>query len=257
MGNELDFRKYENELFQLLLIGSLIAPGGAPIQDGAESSPFSLLTSVPTLDNGQVDVSKVKAVIDVFHKLLRRYKYLLKDFEETSLPGILQNCHKYDPVPEVGTPSADTPLNKSLALPEDGSNSNPGSAVPSRVGTPSQQPNSAPLTLPPRPNQDKLAVATALCVLTGLCGPSIIQSVKKEQLVKTGSAAAFLVVYCRTILAQENAEVCLFVIMPLLSQWSKSHSVSMFCSTWAMPSVVVVPEIWLLTSPRAATISLT
>lgn len=164
---------------------------------------------MPTLENGQVDVPKVKAVIEVFHKLLRRYKYLLKDFEETSLPGILQNCHKYDATPEIAASgNADTPVNRSLGLPEDAA-SPASSAVPSRVGTPSQQPAASlpPLTLPPRPNQDKLAVATALCVLTGLCGPAIIQSVKKEQLVKTGSAAAFLVVYCRTILAQENAEV--------------------------------------------------
>lgn len=219
LANELDFRKYENELFQLLLIGSLIAPGGAPIQDGASSCPFSLLTSVPSKESSAaVDMAGIKAVTDVYHKLLRRYKYLLKDFEESTLPNILQNCDKYDVVPAAGpeTPnSGSTPDLKAAGLPPAPSDEGAGSNVPSRVSTPSQAPPAGSLTLVHRPNQDKLAAATALFVTTGLCNPGIIQAVKKEQLTKNGSAASFLVVYCRTMIQLENLDVRLSTL-PLL-----------------------------------------
>ena len=87
------------------------------------------------------------------------------------------------------------------------------SAPPSRPATPST--GSASTTavgipsLGPRPQQDKLAIATAMFVTTGLAGPTVLAAVKKEHLVKDGSALAFLTVYLRTFLQSENIEVCL------------------------------------------------
>lgn len=252
LGNELDFRRYENELFQLLLIGSLIAPGGGLVQDSANPCPISLLGSVSTKENGQVDIAAVKSLVDIFHKLLRRYKYLQKDFEESTLPNILQNCNKYDgQVPEATTAgggTTGTPVNKSIAVSEEGAGSDVASATPSRTGTPGPgAPN--PLTGTSRPQQEKLAIATALFVCGGLCSPAIVQAVKRDQLVKTGSAAAFLTVYSQTVIKEENLDVC----VPRRCLSCRIHSNVHPHSTFQTPCVEVALVTWPTISPRAAT----
>jgi len=94
-----------------------------------------------------------------------------EDFEETSLPGILQHVNKFD------NPTASTPASATVPLP-----GSTASAPPSRAGTP--QPG---VVLPgPRPQQDKLAMATAVFVATGLTTPAVLASVRKEHLVKDG-----------------------------------------------------------------------
>lgn len=65
-------RRYEEQLFQLLLVGRLLAAGGGFVQDGAAPSPFSVLGSTKE----PVQVADVKPVVEVFNKLIRRYKYL-------------------------------------------------------------------------------------------------------------------------------------------------------------------------------------
>jgi hypothetical protein len=64
----LDYRKYEQELFEILLTGGLLAPGGGFIEDGAPKSSFSILGSA----NEPVDVVDIKKIVDVFNKLMRR-----------------------------------------------------------------------------------------------------------------------------------------------------------------------------------------
>lgn len=192
-----------------------MAPGGGVIKDSAEASPFSLITSA-TKEN-PIDLNQIKAIVDVFNKLLRRYKYLQKDFEETSLPAILQHVNKFDDQAGIdvaglslkdgastpNTPNAMTPVhNKNLALPnldEAATPSNP----PSRPQTPA-----AGVHVPTdRPNQDKLAAATALFVAQGLVAPTILAAARKDHLIKDGSALGFLTVYLRTYLSVENLEV--------------------------------------------------
>ncbi|RUO96414.1 hypothetical protein BC936DRAFT_142082, partial [Jimgerdemannia flammicorona] len=63
-------------------------PGGT-IADDAERSPFSIFSAEET----SASISKH---VDVFNKLIRRYRYLQKAFEET-LKNILQYINKWSP----------------------------------------------------------------------------------------------------------------------------------------------------------------
>lgn len=152
LGNQLDFRKYEGPLFELLLVGALLAPGGSFVEDGAEKSPFSILTSTKT----PVETADMKKHVDVFNRLIRRYvrvfraskarrthavsprsyKYLQKLFEENALTEILQYANKW----------------KGADL-------------------------------------DKLTFATALFISTGLAAPNVLLTLKKENLVRDGASS--------------------------------------------------------------------
>lgn len=108
LGNQLDYRKYEQELFEILLVGALLAPGGGIAEDGTPRSTFSVLGSAKV----PVEVPDMKRIVDVFNKLMRRsvfraslpsltlrsYKYLQKPFEENALKGILQYTNKFTPI---------------------------------------------------------------------------------------------------------------------------------------------------------------
>ncbi|KAH9814856.1 hypothetical protein DFH28DRAFT_928471 [Melampsora americana] len=91
LGNQLDYRKYEGPLFEILLVGGILAPGGSYVDDGAEKSPFSIITSTKY----PIDQADMKKHVDVFNKLIRRYKYLQKLFEENALTGLLQYINKF------------------------------------------------------------------------------------------------------------------------------------------------------------------
>lgn len=165
LGNQLDFRKYEGPLFELLLVGALLAPGGSYVEDGAERSPFSILTST----KHPVETADMKKHVDVFNRLIRRcvhrrpsqrilvltlcrmsrYKYLQKLFEENALTEILQYANKW----------------KGEDL-------------------------------------DKLTFATALFISTGLASPNVLLTLKKENLVRDGTQSEatirrFLTVFVR------------------------------------------------------------
>ncbi|KAG8995133.1 hypothetical protein FRB90_000256 [Tulasnella sp. 427] len=89
-GANLELIKYSDALFEVLLVGGLLQPGGNYLDDGAPPSPFSVnnVSEPPK-------VEEVKKYIDVFGKVMRRYKYLQKPLETTSLPALLQNCAKW------------------------------------------------------------------------------------------------------------------------------------------------------------------
>ncbi|ORY42133.1 hypothetical protein BCR35DRAFT_311290 [Leucosporidium creatinivorum] len=149
LGNQLDYRKYEQQLFEVLLVGGLLAPGGGFIDDGSAKSSFSVIGSAKE----PVEAADLKKIVDVFHKLMRRYKYLQKPFEETALRGILQYTNKFSPI-----------------------------------------------------DQEKLAVATSQFVSTGLASANVLVSLKKDHLVKDGSAVTFLTTFCKTYIASESVE---------------------------------------------------
>ncbi|KAG2171511.1 hypothetical protein INT43_008237 [Umbelopsis isabellina] len=85
-GNTLDYRKYGDSLFEILIIGGILEPGGI-VDDDAERSPFSIFSSTE-------DPEDIRKHVDVFNKLIRRYKYLQRSFEET-LQNILQYINKW------------------------------------------------------------------------------------------------------------------------------------------------------------------
>ncbi|KAI8368259.1 armadillo-type protein [Radiomyces spectabilis] len=88
-SNTLDYRKYGEALFEILITGGILEPG-AIINADAERSPFSLF-------GAENDAAVIKRHTDVFSKLIRRYKYLQRPFEET-LKNILQYINKWQPV---------------------------------------------------------------------------------------------------------------------------------------------------------------
>ncbi|KAF9113584.1 hypothetical protein BGX27_001232 [Mortierella sp. AM989] len=86
-GNTLEYRRYAETLFEILIAGRLLAPGGTFLEDGTPASPFSIFQS-------QDDLASIKKYVDVFHKLMRRYKYLQRGFEDT-LMNLLQYVNKF------------------------------------------------------------------------------------------------------------------------------------------------------------------
>ena len=67
-GATLEFLKYADALFEILLVGGLLQPGGSYLDDGAPPSPFSILNAKePT------EVADLKPYVEVLNKLIRRY----------------------------------------------------------------------------------------------------------------------------------------------------------------------------------------
>ncbi|KAI8368762.1 armadillo-type protein [Blakeslea trispora] len=86
LGNTLDYRKYGDALFEILITGGILEPGGI-IDDDAERSPFCVFAA-------EDDAAVIKKYVDVFNKLIRRYKYLQRIFGET-LQNLLQFINKW------------------------------------------------------------------------------------------------------------------------------------------------------------------
>ncbi|KAI8988265.1 armadillo-type protein [Mycotypha africana] len=86
LGNTLDYRKYGDSLFEILITGGILEPGGI-IKNDVEQSPFCIFAA-------QDDASVIKKYVDTFNKLIRRYKYLQRIFGET-LQNILQFSNKW------------------------------------------------------------------------------------------------------------------------------------------------------------------
>jgi hypothetical protein len=91
-GSTLEFLKYADALFEIILVGGLIQPGGSYMDDGAPVSPFTIFNA-----KEPVEVDEIKKYVEVLNKLIRRYKYLQKPLEESALPGLLQYIHRWSP----------------------------------------------------------------------------------------------------------------------------------------------------------------
>ncbi|KAG6830169.1 hypothetical protein H0H92_001898 [Tricholoma furcatifolium] len=91
-GAQLEFLKYAEALFEIILVGGLIQPGGSYVDDGAPVSPFTIFNA-----KEPVQVEEMKKYVEVLNKLIRRYKYLQKPLEEIALPTILQYINRWSP----------------------------------------------------------------------------------------------------------------------------------------------------------------
>ncbi|KAK3532449.1 hypothetical protein QTP86_018088, partial [Hemibagrus guttatus] len=76
-GSRLDYRRYADTLFDLLIAGSMLAPGGTRIDDGDKTK-----VTVHCVFTTEENHTAVRSYAQVFNKLIRRYKYLEKAFEE-------------------------------------------------------------------------------------------------------------------------------------------------------------------------------
>ncbi|XP_030376011.1 protein krasavietz [Scaptodrosophila lebanonensis] len=75
-GNKLDYRRYGEVLFDILIAGGLLVPGGSISQDGEKPRTSYCVFGAPE------DMEAMRNHEQVFIKLSRRYKYLEKMFEE-------------------------------------------------------------------------------------------------------------------------------------------------------------------------------
>uniref|UniRef100_A0A7N5ZWD5 W2 domain-containing protein n=1 Tax=Anabas testudineus TaxID=64144 RepID=A0A7N5ZWD5_ANATE len=73
-GAKLDYRRYAETLFDILVAGGMLAPGGT-LSDDVTCTEVCLFKA-------QEDMETMQAYAQVFNKLIRRYKYLEKGFEE-------------------------------------------------------------------------------------------------------------------------------------------------------------------------------
>jgi len=88
-STKLDYRQYAEEMFDVLIAGGLLAPGGSIVSDGAERNPFSSFEL-------EVDPEEQKQSIKIIQALVRRYKYLNISLEE-SITKILRFLVGYTP----------------------------------------------------------------------------------------------------------------------------------------------------------------
>lgn len=78
-GSRLDYRRYAEPLLDVLFAGGILAPGGSVVQDaGTERTSVYENSIFKTKD----DTTSLKAQYEILYKLIRRYKYLEKSFED-------------------------------------------------------------------------------------------------------------------------------------------------------------------------------
>lgn len=78
-GSKLDYRRYGETLFDILIAGGILAPGGSIVQD---ADPNKLSRTDVCVFSASDNLEALKGYAQVFNKLIRRYKYLEKIFEE-------------------------------------------------------------------------------------------------------------------------------------------------------------------------------
>lgn len=78
-GSKLDYRRYGESLFDILIAGGLLAPGGSLLTEGGDRSTTT--TDIAVFGR-TTDDEDLKQFTQVFVRLIRRYKYLEKSLEE-------------------------------------------------------------------------------------------------------------------------------------------------------------------------------
>ncbi|XP_023220828.1 basic leucine zipper and W2 domain-containing protein 2-like [Centruroides sculpturatus] len=78
-GSKLDYRRYGETLFDILLAGGILAPGGSL---AAEADPSKVSRTDVCIFSAQDNLETLRSYAQVFTKLIRRYKYLEKTLED-------------------------------------------------------------------------------------------------------------------------------------------------------------------------------
>ncbi|VEN35271.1 unnamed protein product [Callosobruchus maculatus] len=78
-GNKLDYRRYGECLFDILIAGGILVPGGTLSQEG--DGPHKTKASIFNTPD-EINMEVMKNWEQVFIKLMRRYKYLEKIFQD-------------------------------------------------------------------------------------------------------------------------------------------------------------------------------
>ncbi|CAG0879901.1 unnamed protein product [Cyprideis torosa] len=80
-GAKLDYRRYGETLFDILIAGGILAPGGSLVEDAGDNNGRKFRTDA-CIFMQEDTMDKIRPFALVFIKLMRRYKYLEKMFEE-------------------------------------------------------------------------------------------------------------------------------------------------------------------------------
>ena len=67
-GSTLEFLKYADALFDILIVGGLLQPGGLYLDADGPTSPFSLFQI-----KAPAEIDDIKKFVEVLNKLIRRY----------------------------------------------------------------------------------------------------------------------------------------------------------------------------------------
>ena len=83
-GSTLEFLKYADALFEIILVGGLLQPGGSFIDDGAPTSPFTVFNA-----KEPAEVDDIKKYAEVLNKLIRRFKPSFSTYHRFLLTSLL------------------------------------------------------------------------------------------------------------------------------------------------------------------------
>lgn len=75
-GNKLNYHAYGEQLFEILIAGGLLAPGGSIILEGEKPR-----TSICVFEANE-DSETLRSYVQLYQKLIRRFKYLQRSFDE-------------------------------------------------------------------------------------------------------------------------------------------------------------------------------
>ncbi|CRK99797.1 CLUMA_CG013105, isoform A [Clunio marinus] len=93
-GNKLDYRRYGEVLFDILIAGGLLVPGGSISQDGEK--PYTKACIFAASE----EMESMREQEQILIKLVRRYKYLEKMFEE-EMKKVLVFIKGFQPIERV------------------------------------------------------------------------------------------------------------------------------------------------------------
>lgn len=93
-GNKLDYRRYGEVLFDILIAGGLLVPGGSISQDGEK--PYTAACIFAASE----DMDSMREQEQILIKLVRRYKYLEKMFED-EMKKVLVFIRGFQPIERV------------------------------------------------------------------------------------------------------------------------------------------------------------
>ncbi|CAH4027413.1 protein krasavietz [Pieris rapae] len=93
-GSKLDYRRYGEVIFDVLIAGGLLLPGGSVSMDGETPKTNTCIF------NASEDMESMHNFEQVFVKLMRRYKYLEKMFEE-EMKKVLVYIKGFEPLQRI------------------------------------------------------------------------------------------------------------------------------------------------------------
>ncbi|OXB62919.1 hypothetical protein ASZ78_008895, partial [Callipepla squamata] len=177
-GSRLDYRRYADTLFDILVAGSMLAPGGTRIDDNDKTKMTRHCVFF-----AEEDHDAIRNYAQVFNKLIRRYKYLEKAFED--------EIKKLSPKSNSVDGQAAVCLLKSWLKYICFFLSNPQLLLFLKAFSETEQ--------------TKLAMLSGILLANGTLPATILTSLFTDNIVKEGIAASFAVKLFKAWMAEKDA----------------------------------------------------